>query len=65
RVQLESVDGKPLPGYSLADCHEIFGDRVDYPVAWQGRDGCGSLAGQVVRLRFKMHDADLYSFKFS
>lgn len=64
-VQLETPDGTPIPGYSLAECHEIFGDRIEYPVAWQERENCCALAGQPVRMRVALHDADLYAFRFA
>ena len=34
-------------------------------VAWEGRKDLGELAGQSIRLRFLMKDADLYSMRFS
>lgn len=64
RVELQNPDGKPIPGFSLADCPEIFGDELDRPVAWKGEGNLGDLAGQPVRIRFAMRDADLFSFKF-
>ncbi len=64
RVELQDVDGKPLPGYSLADCDVQFGDQVDRVVSWKGSDEIGSLAGQTVRLRIELKDADLYAFQF-
>ena len=63
-VELQDADGKPLPGYSLSDCHEIFGDEIDRTVAWNNRTSVKTLAGVPVRLRFVVSDADLYSFRF-
>ena len=65
RVQLETPEGDAIAGYALADCHEIFGDRIEYPVAWNGHDDCSGLAGRPVRLRIALHDADLYAFRFA
>ena len=28
-------DGAPVPGFSIADCHEVFGDTVDRAVTWK------------------------------
>ena len=64
RVEIQGVDGKPLPGYALADCPEIFGDSLGRPVAWKAGGYLSKLAGQPIRLRFELKDADLYSMRF-
>ena len=64
RVELQSKEGTALPGFSLSDCDELFGDTLDRAVSWNGRTDVSSLAGQPVRLRFELRDADLYSFQF-
>jgi hypothetical protein len=65
RVEVQGPDGKPLPGFSLSDCDDLFGDSLDREVTWKGRADVGSLAGKPVKLRFVMHDADLYALRFS
>ena len=95
RVEIQSEEGHPVPGFSLAECPEIIGDEIsrvvswgEVPaplstgrdrkslaaesgvsygteiVAWEGRSDLSRLAGQPVRLRFVMKDADLFSFRF-
>ncbi len=64
RVELQDADGKPLPGYSLADADELFGDSVDQTVTWKEKSDVSALAGKVVRLKFQLHDGDLYAFQF-
>jgi hypothetical protein len=63
-VEIEDAEGKPLPGFGLADCHEVFGDDLDRTVVWKGGGDVGPLAGRPVRLRFVLRDADLFSFRF-
>ncbi|MEZ6128433.1 MAG: hypothetical protein R3C59_07105 [Planctomycetaceae bacterium] len=63
-VELQNPDGSPVPGYGLADCHEIFGDSTDRTVSWKDGTDVSSLAGKPVRLRFQLQDADLYAFQF-
>lgn len=64
RVEIQDAAGKPIPGYTLDDCPEIIGDENARIVAWkQGKD-VGRLAGQPVRLRFMMKDADLFAMRF-
>ncbi len=64
RVELQSAAGKPIEGFSLSDCPELIGDRTDHVVKWKQGANVASLAGQTVRLRFEMKDADLYSLRF-
>jgi hypothetical protein len=64
RVEIQDSGGEPLPGFALADCHEVYGDDLERPVAWKGNADLAALAGQPVRLRFAVRDADLYSFRF-
>ena len=64
RVELQDEAGLPIPGYAAADCNELIGDEIERVVAWQGRSAVGSLAGNTVRLRYVMKDADVYSFRF-
>jgi hypothetical protein len=64
RVELLDATGRPLAGYSAADCDEIVGDQLDRTVTWRHKPDVASLAGRTVSLRFVMQDADLYSFQF-
>ena len=63
-VELQDEAGLPIPGYAAADCNELIGDEIERVVAWQGRSAVGSLAGNTVRLRYVLKDADVYSFRF-
>lgn len=64
RVEIQNADGTPIPGYKLEDCRLIIGDETDAAVAWAG-GGLSPLAGQTVRLRFVLRDADLYAMRFT
>ena len=64
RVEIQNADGKPLPGFALADSIELYGDTVARNAIWKDNPDLGALAGKPVRLRFVMRDADLYSIKF-
>ena len=63
-VELTDAEGQPLPGFSLADSDEHFGDSLDRTVTWKGKTDVSSLAGNPVRLRFRLRDAEIYSFQF-
>lgn len=65
RVEIQTPDGKPLPGFALDDCHEVFGDAIDRRVSWDSERSLADLSGQPIRLRFVMQDADLYALRFA
>ncbi|MCC7084912.1 MAG: hypothetical protein IT427_07885 [Pirellulales bacterium] len=64
RVEIQDAGGKPLPGYTLADARELIGNEIERAYSWKDTDDVSSLAGKVVRLRFLLRDADLFSFQF-
>lgn len=64
RVELQNAAGEPIPGFTLADADEHYGDSVDQPVTWKNSADLGNWSGKAVRLRFVLSDGDLYSFRF-
>jgi hypothetical protein len=64
QAEIQDENGKPIPGYTLADCPPVFGDTIERKVIWKGGNDLTSLQGKPVRLRFVLKDADLFSFKF-
>ncbi len=64
RVEVQSPEGKPVEGFALADCPEVYGDAVEEPVRWTSGSDLGALAGRAVRLRFELRDADLFALRF-
>ena len=65
RVEVLAAVGQPLDRFAGANAIEFFGDSVAQEVRWDQGPDVSSLAGQPVRLRFLMKDADLYSFRFA
>ncbi len=64
RVEIQDAEGRPVPGFTLADCPEIFGDELARVVTWKAGPDLGKLAGRPIRLRFVLSDADLYALRF-
>lgn len=64
RVEVQTPEGDPLPGYTLLESEEFTGDSIEATMKWKLGASLGALAGQPVRLRFVMKDADLYSLRF-
>ena len=63
-VEIQKERGEPIPGFSLRDCETIYGDEIECGVRWRGGKDLSSLEGKIVRLRFVMLDADIYSLRF-
>ena len=64
RVALLGERGKPLSGFSASDCEPIIGDRLDALVSWKGGADLSELAGQPIRVRIELKDAQLYALRF-
>ena len=64
RVEIQDAAGAPIPGFALGECPEIIGDEIERVVTWKGGADVSRLAGQSIRLRFVMKDADLFALRF-
>ncbi len=64
RVELQTADGRSIPGFGLQDCEELFGDDLDRLVTWKSNPDLKSLQGQPVRMKVALQDADLFAFQF-
>ncbi len=63
-VEILDQEENPIPGYTLDDVQLMIGNEIERPVYWKGNNDLKSLEGKVIRLRFVMKDAHLYSIKF-
>jgi hypothetical protein len=65
-IQVEVMDNwnHVWPGYGKADCQTFTGDSVHHKVAWTGGDAVNMIPG-IVKLRFHLRDAELYSFQIA
>jgi hypothetical protein len=61
KIELRDERGKAIPGYSIADADELYGDDIDRVVTWRKSPDISRLRGSTVRLSFSLADADLYS----
>jgi hypothetical protein len=64
RVEIQDIEGQPLPGSALADCPHHVGDATEQTVRWARGTDLSSLAGRPVRLRFALQEADLFAIQF-
>ncbi len=64
QVELQDVTGEPIQQLSLKNCRPLEGDEIHQTVSWGDSVGVGAWSGKPVRLRFRLTNADLYSFRF-
>lgn len=63
-VELRDEAGAPLPGFGYDDCVPVTGDEIDRVMTWKAGSDVSKLAGQPVRLRIVLRDADVFSLIF-
>ena len=63
-VEVQDNRGITIDGFSMDECDEVWGDDLRRVVSWKKSADLSALAGQPVRLRFRLKDADLYSIQF-
>jgi hypothetical protein len=64
RVEIQDADGTPIPGFTLDEFPERYGDEIEGVMEWTGGADVRTLAGKPVRLRFVLKDADVFSLRF-
>lgn len=64
RVEILDETGLPLPGHTMTDADEIFGDDLAFRATWRGDADLADLAGRPIRLRIAMRESDLFSLAF-
>jgi len=64
KSEIREESGRPVEGFFLGECDELFGDSIARSVSWRGDRQLKFLIGRRVRLRFVLKDADLYSLRF-
>ncbi len=64
RIEIQDWQGRPIAGFAAEDCDEMIGDQIERVVRWRGSDNLAAFAGRPIRLRVRLEDADLYSFRF-
>lgn len=64
RIGLLEPNGRAIPGFSLEDCDEIFGNSIARKVTWGSRSDLSTLAGHPVCIHISLKDSDIYSLQF-
>ena len=64
RVEVQRADGSPIPGLELDSCKRLKGDEIVHHVQWDSSTKLAELQHELIRLRFSLKHADLFSLRF-
>jgi hypothetical protein len=62
QVEVEDTEGRAIPGFSAEDCNPIKGAISDKTVSWSGNKDLKALDGQLVKFKFILRNAQLFSY---
>jgi len=62
RVEVLDLDCNPIRGFSHRDCVPLTEDRIRHTVRWNERSSLGSAGKQEVYFRFRLKNAEIFSF---
>lgn len=61
RAEIRQIDGRPIPGFTMDECHAVSGDRLRVPVSWKEKANVAELNNRPVQLRIELTGGHLYS----
>ena len=64
RFALCDEAGEPVGGFTMVQCPVLYGDKIEHEVRWKSDAELAALSNRPVRLRVRLKDADLFSFRF-
>lgn len=62
-VDALDLEGRPIEGFTAADCTPITTDSVRHVIAWKGNPDCHVLQARPIKLRFHLQAAKLFAFE--
>lgn len=63
RVQINTMRGNPLPGYTFAECRPFAGDSIAWKPAWTSGKKLDALQGKDIQVAVEMHNCRLYAIR--
>jgi len=61
---LLNADGQAHKGVAAVDCKELQGDTLSGEVKWDDNSNVAQHAGQPIRMRFVLKNAEVFAFRF-
>jgi hypothetical protein len=56
--------GKPVEGFSFADCVPFSGDEIWAPCRWKNDAEVSKLRGKSIEIRFRLRSAKIFACRF-
>lgn len=63
QVEVADEEGLAIEGLAFDDMDPLFGDEIEGKAQWKSGKQLSELGNRLVRLRFRLKDADLYAFR--
>jgi hypothetical protein len=57
--------GKPVPGYTFADCVPFHGDEIWTPCRWREKEDVRALSGKAIEIAFRLSNAKIFACRFT
>jgi hypothetical protein len=64
QAEMLTAQGHPIEGFRLEESVEKYGDEIEGMMSWEAGADVGELAGQPIRIRLVLEDADIYAIRF-
>jgi hypothetical protein len=61
-AELRTDNGKPIDGFKFDDCDPVMATGFKQPITWKGKQ-IADCAEPLVRVKFRLTDADLFTFQ--
>ncbi len=56
--------GRPIEGYSFADCVPFHGDEVWTDFHWKGKSDLSELRGKAISVAYRLNSAKIFAFRY-
>lgn len=63
RVQINTMRGNALPGYTFAECRPFAGDSIGWKPTWTSGRKLGALKGKDIQVAVEMHNCRLFAIR--
>lgn len=63
RVQINTMRGEPMEGYTFAECRPFAGDSLCWRPTWRSGRRMDALKGRDIQVAIELHNARLYAMR--
>ncbi len=63
QTELLTFEGEKIKGFEKENSIPFVGDSLNATVKWKGKEDISELKGKIIRIKFYLNNASIYSFK--